>query len=137
MNMTITGEQRNALYEQIIGRAEVFDDLLLVVSKGDFAAADRLAWEHSDNLRVTTNDLGWGEGSGEAVELTSPPDVLRRFFTKHLELAADIRSADARERAEGRESEERNQLVIDACTAALVSLSRSCPDSVGDSGPRC
>jgi hypothetical protein len=28
------------------------------------------------------DDLGWGSGPGGAVELTAPPDVLRRVFSR-------------------------------------------------------
>jgi hypothetical protein len=123
MSIPITAEQRDALYEQIIVRLNAIDDIPLVLCKGNFTAADRLAREHSDNLRLVLNDLGWGDrGSGETIELTSPPDLLRRFFARHLDLARDFSAVEAREQTEVEESQVANRLVIDTCTAGLTAL---------------
>jgi hypothetical protein len=123
MTITIEAEQRDALYEQVLVRLGREEDVLLLAGKGDFAGADRLAQELADNLRLLLNDLRWGRSPFDrAIALSSPSDLLRRFFTRHLELAAKRSSSEAQERAELREAEEQNRLVIDVCAAGLAAL---------------
>ena len=45
---------------------------------GNFARADRVARELSDDLPLIQDDLGWGTGHGEPLEPATPPDVLHR-----------------------------------------------------------
>ncbi len=44
-------------------------------------------------------DLGWGEGSGGELQLTSPPDVLRRVITRMQRQAEVEEEAEEEERA--------------------------------------
>jgi hypothetical protein len=82
MSPTITAAQRDALCEQIADRLGGIGDIGLAVSAENYDAARRLALEYSDELRLVSEDLGWGEGTGEAVELRTPPDVLQRALTR-------------------------------------------------------
>jgi hypothetical protein len=87
----------------------------------NFGTAKRLAGEYSDDLRLLA-DLGFGEGSGESVELTAPPEVLCRVLPRLRDLALDYTAGRESERAEARELEERNRLVAEACEAVLADL---------------
>lgn len=119
----ITAGQRDALYGQILDRLSGIGDVWLAASTGNYGTADRLGREYSDELRLVADDLGWGDGPGEAtIELTAPPDVLRRVFGRLREGAAGERAKKAAGWAESRELEERNRLVAEACRAVLGGL---------------
>ncbi len=110
MALTITKEQRDALYDQILDRLSGIGDIELTIQAENFGIAKRLASEYSDDLRLL-NDLGFGDGHGEPVELTAPPEVLRRVLPRMRDLA------------------ERNRLVAEACEAVLADI-----DSAGAGG---
>jgi hypothetical protein len=122
MALTITAEQRDALYDQILDRLGGIDDVRIVVQNDDFEAAERLGREYSDDLRLVLDDLGFGEGTGEAVELTSPPDVLTRVLTRMDEHAAGHAASVGAEQMEAREMEVRDRLVMEACRNVLTDL---------------
>jgi hypothetical protein len=126
MAVTITAEQRDALYDRILDRLSGIGDVWLAANSKDFAAADRLGREYSDELRLVLDDLGWGDGSGsDSLELESPPDVLRRVFARLRDTTATEREAQATSWAESRKLEERNRLVGEACTNVLRELERA------------
>lgn len=122
MMLTITGEQRDALYDQLADRLSGIDDIWLAVCAKDFDSAKRLGMEYSDDLRLVSEDLGWGEGSGEDVELSMPPDVLRRALSRMRDVAVTRDACEQQERAEAREAERRNHLVVEACQSVLARL---------------
>jgi len=122
MTLTITAQQRDALYDHIFDRLSGIGDVWTAVSKKDYEAADRLAREFSDRLQLVYSDLGWGEGTGEPVELTAPPDVLRRLFTRLRDLTGSHAASVEREQREARELEARNRLVLEACRQVLDGL---------------
>lgn len=123
MTVTITGAQRDALYDQILDRLSGIDDIWTAASKADFETADRLGREYSDELRLVLDDLGWGEGAGaETIELTTAPDVLRRLFGHMRDGAAGERARRQAGWTEARQLEERNRLVGEACEAVLAAL---------------
>jgi hypothetical protein len=122
MTLTITAEQRDALYDQIVDRLSGIGDVWLTVCAENYDAAQRLGREYSDDLRLVTDDLGWGDGPGGTIELSTPPDVLRRSLSR-LRDAAMSRDASQQElRAEVQEDEQRNQLVAEACRHVLTDL---------------
>jgi hypothetical protein len=122
-DLTITAEQRDALYDQILDRLSGIGDVWLAASTEDYETADRLGREYCDELRLVLDDLGWGGGSAEdAIGLTAPPDVLRRVFGRLRDGAAGERAHKAAAWAESRELEERNRLVSEACQAVLGEL---------------
>ena len=123
MAVTITAEQRDALYDCILDRLSGIGDVWLAASSADFDAAERLGREYSDELRLVLDDLGWGDGPGGAsVELTTDPDALRRLFRRLRDSTAAERVAQATGWAEGRMLEERNRLVGEACATVLEAL---------------
>jgi hypothetical protein len=123
MAVTITPQQRDALYDRILDRLSGIGDVWLAASSADFEGADRLGREYSDELRLVLNDLGWGDGpEGEEVELTTGSDVLRRVFGRLRDTTAGERAAQATSWAESRVLEDRNRLVGEACATVLGAL---------------
>jgi hypothetical protein len=123
MSVTISHAQRDAVYDQILGRLSGIDDIWLAASTEKFETADRLGREYSDELRLIVDDLGWGGGPGvEIVELNTPPDVLRRVFGRLHDTAADERAHRQARGVEGREDEERIRVVEEACRTVLARL---------------
>ena len=120
---TITAKQRDALHEQILIHLSGIEDVWIAVRSEDFETADRLGRDYSDDLCLLINDLGWGEGSRDApIELTTPPDVLRRVFNRLRETAARQEADEATERAEAKRFEEQNRVVAEVCREVLTSL---------------
>lgn len=125
MAIEITPEQRDALYEQILIKLSGIGDVWIAVCAGDYETADRLGRAYSDDLRLVLDDLGWGDGTGEAVELRTPSDVLRRVFERLLDAVANQREAEQAQRIEVRQIERRAKLVTEACARVLAGLGDS------------
>jgi hypothetical protein len=123
MAVTNTGEQRDALYDRILDRLSGIEDILVAAGSEDFATADRLAREYSDELRLVYDDLGWGARAGsDVVELSAPTDLLRRLFGRFREAAASEREAQARAWEESHALDQRNRLIDQACSSVLDTL---------------
>lgn len=109
MSITITRDERDALYERIVMRLNGIDDVYRVVEDEDWAAAQKLGQEFSDLLRFVCEDLGWGKRAEETVPLSTPPEVLSRT----VEAVSDLANADGahfeaeRQDAEAQEKEAR------------------------------
>jgi hypothetical protein len=129
MTPRITAAQRDALYDQILDRLSGVDDVRLAVCAGNYDAAQRLGREYSDDLCLVVDDLGWGEGTGKSIELSSPPEVLRRALSRLRDAAVDHHASQEGERAELREAEERDRLVVEACMQVLADLDQT---QIGD-----
>lgn len=121
--LTITGAQRDALYDWVYDRLSGIDDIWLAASNGRYETADRLGREYSDELRLVLDDLGWGDGpGGPTIELTTPPDVLRRVFGR-LAGSGTAKPASGEEGPiDSRELDERDRLVGEACETVLAAL---------------
>ena len=118
----ISAAHRDALYEQIVDRLSGIGDIWLSVCSENFEAARRLGMEYSDELRLVSQDLGWGPGPGRSIDLTTPPDVLRRVFSRMRDIAASQRASEEPEWVEARDLEERNRLVTEVCQHVLAGL---------------
>jgi hypothetical protein len=116
VSVRITAAERDALYDQVFARLSGIDGIWLAVQHEDWAEADRLACEYTDDLRLVLDDLGWGDGSDEDLDLSTPPDVLRRVLTRMQE------RAEEEERAEGMRREEQRQRLMEACRRVLAEL---------------
>lgn len=104
-------------------RLSAIDDVRTAFEKGDFDAAQRLGVAFSDDLRLVTEDLGWGEDSpSETIELKTPPDVLRRSLSRTQEIVSGLDESEEETRSELRKNQERNQLVLDTCRQMLIDL---------------
>jgi hypothetical protein len=122
MTITITAEERDALYDLIIVRLSGISDIWLTVCSKDYDASNRLGRQYSDELRLIVDDLGWGKGTGEAIELKAPPDVLHRVLGRLRDLAVGQNAAEEKERTEVQQLEERNRLVVEASQRVLATL---------------
>lgn len=120
--MRITAAERDALYEQIFVRLSGIDEVWLAAEAGDFERADRAAREFCDDLRLIIDGLGWGEGSGEPLELATPPEVLRRVCARLERRAEAERGLQEAERAEGRDREEGTRRLLATCRRVLGDL---------------
>ena len=121
--LTITGAQRDALYDRILDRLSGIEDIWIAASGGRFETAARLGREYSDELRLVLDDLGWGPGPGlESIELATAPDVLRRVFGRLRETVADERDQQEADWIETRRLEERNRRLDEAGRAVREGL---------------
>lgn len=126
MAVRITAEQRDALYDRIFSRLSGIEDVWLAASRADYATADRLGREYSDELRLVLDDLRWGDGpEGTELELRTDPDVLRRVLGRLQKSAISERVAQATSWAESRTIEDRNRLVGEACATVLEALEKA------------
>lgn len=121
----ITAAQRDALYDQILDRLSGIGDIEVAIQARDYDHAERIGREYSDDLRLLLEDLGIGEGDGGSVELSSPPEVLRRVLPRLRDGAVGHTSALEREIADVFELRDRNRLVAEACEAVLSGLEGS------------
>jgi hypothetical protein len=121
MSVRITAAERDALYEQLAVRLSGIDDVWMAVEAEDYARAERVAREFSDDMRLI-DDLGWGPHGAEPLELTTPPDILRRVCTRLQGGAEAQREMEEEERAEARLREEQTQRVLETCRRVLGEL---------------
>jgi hypothetical protein len=122
MSLTITAKHRDALYDQILDRLSGIGDIELAIHLKNYDTAKRLSREYSDDLLLLLDDLGFGSGNGEPIELTSSPEMLRRILPRLRDLAENHTASLEPEWTEGREIKERNRLVSEACEAVLAGL---------------
>ena len=120
--ITITVEQRDALYDQILDRLSGIGDIELAIQTENYEGAERLSQEYVDDLRLLLEDLGFGDGSGEPVALGSSPELLRRGLSRLREQAVRHAESIEPEWLEACELRERNRWVSEACTAVLDGL---------------
>lgn len=125
MTPTITAAQRDALYDQILDRLSGIGDIEVAIAAENYEHAERIGREYCDDLRLLLDDLGIGDGSGEPVELKTPPEVLRRVLSRLRDRAATHNASLEPEWVEAEEIKERNRLVTDACEVVLAGLDSS------------
>ena len=122
MTLTITTEQRGVLYDQILIRLSGIDGIWFAMREGDPGTAERLAREFSDVLRMLLDGFGFGEGTGEPVELTSPPDLLRRVFERLSQLVESQSTAESEAREQVEKDGEQRLLAQETCKSLLTAL---------------
>jgi hypothetical protein len=117
---TITSEQRDVLYVEILARLTGIGDVLTVIERGEFDKAQKLADEFADYLRLLADDLGWGEVPSGTIELKSSSDLIRRAAKRlrHMAQAGDLEMEEMR--ASVQEWTERNELVLRTCDQLLA-----------------
>lgn len=125
MTVTISAEERNVLYGELYAGLTGIDGVWLAASSGDYEEATQLARKFCEDLRLILDDLGWDEGGGESLELTTPPDVLRRILTRLRAAAENRRTMEEQERAALRSREEETQRLMDACERVLAATGGS------------
>lgn len=122
--ITITADQRDALYDALILHLSGIGDVALAVERADFEAADRLGRAYADDLTLVLDDLGWGPHGG-GVELTAPREVLWRALSRVRDWAQDEERDEAKERAQLAQSHRQNRIVYETCDRVLRALDRA------------
>lgn len=121
--ITISAEERDLLYHRIMIHLSGIDAVWLAARHKDFAAADRLGRQFCDELQLVLDDLGWGETrGGEPIELTSPPDVVRRVVEHLRDLAGAEEAEERKSREAMRREEEESREVREVCDGLLEAL---------------
>ena len=118
---TITGEQRDAIYEHIVERLTFLPDLHLCLRRGDVAIARRLSREFRQDLRLL-DDLGLGDDGRSQVPVTMPADELAETLAR---LRADARgglteSPEDRSNRELEEADRRRYRLIEQTAAEIL-----------------
>lgn len=122
MSITISAEERDALYERIVLRLNGIEDVYVAIEHGDWKAAQQLGLEFSDLLRFVCDDLGWGEQERQSLALSTPPDVLRRAAGVIKEWVTFERLKHERERDESAEGVAEAQQLQETCERILGDL---------------
>lgn len=122
MSITITPDQRDALYGEIVARLPGIDAVWLAVFRGEFKTAERLGREFSDALRFVVDDLGFGEGPGEVIKLKTPPDVLRRVLAYIEALASTEKRGQEEKREEVKGAVAEARFAEATCEALLAAV---------------
>jgi Mn-dependent DtxR family transcriptional regulator len=90
MPLSITRDQRDAIYEILMDHLSGIEDVWTAVKQRDFATAKRLGRLFAEELRLL-EDLGWSDRiERETVELTLPPDELARTLVRLHEGATEL-----------------------------------------------
>lgn len=103
---TITGQQRDALYEQVRNHLGALNDVWIAMEcNQDFATAERLGIEFGEDFRLL-HDLGWDKSdSRKVVELTMPREDLIEVLAR-LRREAEGGLTDSEEERESKEKDE-------------------------------
>jgi hypothetical protein len=126
LSIKITGRQREALYEQVRNHLAALGDVFVAMETDkDFATAERLAIEFSEDFRLL-EDLGWGEDDNPAgTELTMAPEdlteLMRRLLSEAKSGLADARS-ELQATTSGEEIARRYQAAAGVCEKVLATL---------------
>jgi hypothetical protein len=122
MSIAITRQERDALYERILIRLSGIDGVFRAVEGEDWDTAQKLGQEFSDLLRLVCEDLGWGEGTAERLELKTPPDVLRRAASVLGHIAKHDREHHEDERRDAEENIQEARFLEQACERIVREL---------------
>lgn len=121
--VTLSARQRDLLYDRILVHLSGIDDLWNAAMNDQFDVAERLGREFSDELRLVVDDLGWGErSSDEPLELTTPPDVVRRVIERIAAIVEAEDVAEEEERVALRDAEEERRRLRETCSQVLRDL---------------
>jgi hypothetical protein len=122
MSTAITGRQRELLYDVIVTRLTAIDSVWRAVKEREWEQAQLLSREYSDLLRLVADDLGWGEGREEAIELTTPPDVLQRAIEVVMREALVEDDEQRQNRLDAAAVQVEREHAVEACNQILGQL---------------
>lgn len=123
---TIDCGQREGLYELVRNHLGSIEDFFVALERTeDFATAERLGLEFSEDFRLL-EDIGWRPTEErEAFELTMPPhdlmELLRRLQSEAVALLIES-GAEAEASREDAETDRRSQLGYETCEKVLAGL---------------
>jgi hypothetical protein len=122
----IDREQREGLYELVRNHLASIEDFFVALERtGDFATAERLALEFSEDFRLL-GDIGWQPAEErETFDLTMPThdlmELLRRLQGEAVALLIES-GAEAEASREDADTNRRSQLGYEACEKTLTGL---------------
>ena len=124
--ITISGQQRNGLYELVRNHLGSVGDLWDALERDkDFATAARLGLEFGEDFELL-EDVGWGEDEGrESFELTMPVHDLMELLKRLHDEAQQVlvgKGTERQAREDDRATDERYLRGLDACEELLVRL---------------
>lgn len=119
--ITISAAERDLLYDRVLIHPSRIESVWVAAHHRDYTAAERLGRQHSDELLIVLDDLGWGDPQGRAVVIASPPDLLRRV-TESLCEVEEAKDADVRNGREATRKAKENQEVSAMCEVVLGQL---------------
>jgi hypothetical protein len=124
--ITINREQRDGLYELIRNHLGSVGDLWDALEETkDYAKAEQLANEFSEDFRLLA-DIGWaGEEGRESFDLTMPVHDLMELVKRLHDEAEQVlvgKGDERQSREDERATEERYLHGLDACEELLVGL---------------
>lgn len=122
MAITVSGEERIALFKRIVVSLTGIDDVYRSVEEKDWAEAQQLSEQFSALLGFVNNDLGWGEGSSGTLTLTTPPDVLRQAIGFLLKVASVDQCHHERDRDEANEDVGEARQLQETCKRILDAI---------------
>jgi hypothetical protein len=123
---TINRHQRDGLYELVRNHLGAISDIWIALEENeDFAVAERLGLEFSEDLRLLA-DIGWQpREEREAFELTMPAldlmEVLKRLHDESKRMLLES-GTERQAREDDAETNARFQLGLDACEEVIVDL---------------
>ena len=123
MTVTISAEQRDALYERALAELRGFEDLLAAVDARDMEAAYRRGRRFLDALRLIQEELGWGEHPDGSRDLrTIAPRELSKILGRVRDDAIVDYERERPEQEQHRTTWEETALVRDTCDQVVQSL---------------
>jgi hypothetical protein len=127
--ITISGPQRNGLYELVRNHLGSVNDLWDALERDkEFATAARLGLEFGEDFELL-EDIGWGEDERrESFELTMPVHDLTELLKRLHDEAEEVlvgKGTERQAREDDRATEERYLRGLDACEELLVKLDES------------
>jgi hypothetical protein len=110
---TINQEQRAGLYELVRNHLGGIGDVWIALEQNDdFATAERLGLEFSEDFRLL-DDIGWQpQEDREEFELTMPPDDLAELLKRLHDEAKQLLEQSPSERRSREEDEERDRRFV-------------------------
>lgn len=122
----LTARQRDALCEPVVNALSRAGDLGMLVNAERFDDAYKLARELCDDLCFLVDGLIWGDGHSGAVELKTPPEILRRALSRCCQETFSREASEIVERIEASQemdqAKKRNQAIVATCLELLGEL---------------
>ena len=120
--LTITGEERNVLYPEVLLSVSGAGDVYFEANSGNLEKAERRARQALDELHLLVNDLGWTEReSGDVVPITLPAGAFRSLIERLLVYADEPVGLEG-SKEESEAMDKRYRRVKTVCRAVLARL---------------
>lgn len=122
MTITITGAQRDLLWEEFVVLLTGIDSLMGAVYAKDFERGAELGRVYGDALTFVGTDLGWGPGSGDPIELRTDPAIVRRVMGYFRDKRALWQRLEQSEATSLSDAVDRSHFLMETCDEVLREL---------------